>query len=86
MLYFGFHWREQLRVALAIELTDEQEKELMRLARSRRTSVRLAQRAHIVLLAAQGLQNKDIAEQLGVGRVQVARWREPRVLVTSCRR
>jgi transposase len=29
-----------------------------------------------VLLAAQGLQNKDIAEQLGVGRVQVARWRE----------
>jgi transposase len=36
----------------------------------------LAQRAQIVLLAAQGLQNKDIAEQLGVGRVQVARWRE----------
>jgi uncharacterized protein YjcR len=29
-----------------------------------------------VLLAAQGLQNKDIAEQLGVGRVQVSRWRE----------
>ena len=76
MLYFGLHCREQLRVAPAIELTDEQEKELMRLARSRRTSVRLAQRAHIVLLAAQGLQNKDIAEQLGVGRVQVARWRE----------
>ena len=29
-----------------------------------------------MLLAAQGLQNKDIAEQLGIGRVQVARWRE----------
>jgi transposase len=30
-----------------------------------------------VLLAAQGLQNKEIAEQrLGIGRVQVARWRE----------
>ena len=41
-----------------------------------RTSVRLSQRARIVLLAAQGLQNKEIAEQLGVGRVQVARWRE----------
>ena len=39
-------------------------------------SVRLAQRAQIVLLAAQGLQNKAIAEQLGIGRVQVARWRE----------
>ena len=36
----------------------------------------MTQRAQIVLLAAQGLQNKDIAEQLGIGRVQVARWRE----------
>src|SRR4030081_1169160 len=76
MLYFGLHWSEQLRVAPAIVLTDEQESELTRLARSKRTSVRLAQRARIVLLAAQGLQNKDIAEQLGIGRVQVARWRE----------
>ncbi|WP_213960007.1 helix-turn-helix domain-containing protein, partial [Variovorax sp. dw_954] len=40
------------------------------------TSVRLAQRARIVLLAADGIQNKDIAEQLDIGRVQVARWRE----------
>jgi transposase len=76
MLYFGLHWSEQLRVAPAIELTEDQEGELTRLARSKRTSVRLAQRAQIVLLAAQGLQNKDIAEQLGIGRVQVARWRE----------
>src|SRR3970040_2496767 len=76
MLYFGLHWREKLRVAPAISLTEEQERELTRLARSKRTSVRLAQRAQIVLLAAQGLQNKDIAEQLGIGRVQVARWRE----------
>ncbi|MCM0608845.1 MAG: IS630 family transposase [Ideonella sp. WA131b] len=76
MLYFGLQWSEKLRVAPGIELTDEQEVELTRLARSKRTSVRLAQRAQIVLLAAQGLQNKDIAEQLGVGRVQVARWRE----------
>ena len=54
----------------------DQEAELTKLARSKRTSVRLSQRARIVLLAAQGLQNKDIAEQLGVGRVQVSRWRE----------
>jgi len=65
-----------MRVAPAIELTKEQQDELMKLARSKRTSVRLAQRAQIVLLAAQGLQNKAIAEQLGIGRVQVARWRE----------
>jgi transposase len=76
MLYYGLHWSEKLRVAPAIILTNEQESELTRLARSKRTSVRLAQRAQIVLLAAQGLQNKDIAEQLGIGRVQVARWRE----------
>lgn len=76
MLYYGLHWSEKLRVAPTIVLTDEEESELSRLARSKRTSVRLAQRAQIVLLAAQGLQNKDIAEQLGIGRVQVARWRE----------
>ena len=64
-----------MRVAAAIELTDEQEVELKKLVRSKRTSVRLSQRAQIVLLAAQGLQNKDIGEQLGVGRVQVARGR-----------
>ena len=51
-----------MRVAPSIELSNEQEVELTRLARSKRTSVRLAQRAQIVLLAAQGLQNKDIAE------------------------
>ena len=76
MLYFGLHWRQRVRVAPAIVLTDEDKSELAKLARSKRTSVRLAQRARIVLLAAQGLQNKDIAEHLGIGRVQVARWRE----------
>ena len=76
MLYFGLHWSKQLRVAPVVVLSDEQEAELIKLARSKRTSVRLSQRARIVLLAAQGLQNKEIAERLGVGRVQVARWRE----------
>ena len=46
------------------------------MARSRTVSVRLAQRARIVLLAALGMQNKDIANALGVGRVQVGRWRD----------
>lgn len=64
-----------MRVAPVIELTPEQEAELSKLARSKRSSVRLAQRAQIVLLAAQGLQNINIAQQLGIGRVQVARWR-----------
>ena len=65
-----------MRVACKIELTEQERAELMRLVRSGLTSVRLAQRAHMVLLAADGLQNKEIATQLGVGRVQVARWRQ----------
>ena len=65
-----------MRIAPEIVLTNEERGELMRLARSKLTSVRLALRARIVLLAAQGVQNIDIAAQLNVGRVQVARWRE----------
>ena len=64
-----------MRVAAQIELTYEERTELTALARSKLTSVRLALRARIVLLAAQGLQNTDIAAQVGVGRVQVSRWR-----------
>ena len=65
-----------MRVATEIVLTHEERAELTRLVRSKRTSVRLALRANIVLLAASGRQNKDIAVELSVGRVQVARWRE----------
>jgi len=65
-----------MRVALEIILTDEERAELMKRVRSRLTSVRLEQRAGIVLLAADEFQNKDIAQMLGIGRVQVARWRQ----------
>jgi transposase len=68
--------RIQMRVAAEIVLTPEEYVELTALVRSKLTSVRLALRARIVLLAAKGLQNKDIAAQVGVGRVQVSRWRE----------
>jgi transposase len=76
MLYYEAMWRTRVRVAPEIVLTDEERAELAKLVRSKLTSVRLMQRARIVLLAADGLQNKDIAQQLGVGRVQVSRWRE----------
>jgi len=65
-----------MRVAVEIVLTKEQKKELTKLVRSKLTSVRLAQRARIVLLAADGWRNKDIADELCVGRVQVSRWRD----------
>jgi transposase len=76
MLYFAFPRSEQLRVAPTIVLSDEEEAELTRLVRSKVTSVRLVQRARIVLFAAQGMQNKDIADEVGVGRALVGRWRE----------
>lgn len=65
-----------MRVAPKIRLTVEERAELSRLVRSKLTSVGLSQRAQIVPLAADGMQNKDIAAKLDVGRVQVARWRQ----------
>lgn len=58
------------------DLTSEEHSELARIVASRLSSVRLSQRAQMVLLAADGLQNKEIADRLGVDRMQVARWRQ----------
>jgi len=65
-----------VRVATEIVLTEEEREELQAVVRSRLTSVRLALRAQIVLMASEGQQNKVIAVQLDIGRAQVSRWRE----------
>lgn len=65
-----------MRIATRIELSAQEEQRLKKLAASNTASVREARRAHIVLLAAQGKTNQEIAEVLGIGRVQVGRWRE----------
>lgn len=64
-----------MRVAPEIVLTEDERMELTKLAASGLTSVRLSRRSRLVLLAADGMQNREIAEQLGIGRIQVARWR-----------
>lgn len=64
-----------MRVAAEIVLTPEELCELTKIVRAKFTSMGLAQRARIMLLAAKCLRNKEIIEQLG-GRVQVSRWRE----------
>jgi len=64
-----------MRKASAIELDEAQRKKLLKLANSNTTEVRLARRASIVLLAADGFDNHDIGEMVDVGRVQVGRWR-----------
>ncbi len=65
-----------MRTASVIELTEEQRQQLQRWTRSSTVSVRLARRARIILLAAEGMDNYRISAELGVGRVQVGRWRK----------
>ncbi|MBL8325083.1 MAG: helix-turn-helix domain-containing protein [Rubrivivax sp.] len=65
-----------MRVAKAIELDAQTQRELHALSQRKRIEVRLQQRARIVLLAAKGVQNKDIAVEVGLDRRQVALWRE----------
>lgn len=64
-----------MRVAKAIILTDEERITLTKWARGRSTPARLVQRAKIVLAAADGRENKDIAAQLGCTPRTVGTWR-----------
>ena len=64
-----------MRVAAEITLSAEEHRKLEKWAATRSTSVRLRERARIVLMAAQGMTNKAIAAQLGVDANKVGRWR-----------
>ena len=58
-----------------LELDAAEYAELRRIVRRRKTSQRLAQRARIVLLAAEGVSDVAIAEKLDTTRETVGRWR-----------
>jgi transposase len=64
-----------LRVAERISLTEEQKLQLGACARGRKVERRLAERASIILLAAENADNLEIAAKLGISRQTVARWR-----------
>jgi transposase len=64
-----------MRVAPPILLTAAQRNALRAVADSRTVSVRFAQRARMILLAADGKQDLQIAAEVGVRRQAVARWR-----------
>ena len=64
-----------MRVAPTIVLTNEERSQLERYARGRSTPMRLVTRARIVLHAAAGEQNCDIARSVGTTRRAVGRWR-----------
>src|SRR6266446_8463949 len=59
-----------------VSLSQEQQDELERFARSRTLAARLVERARIVVRAAAGLDNQEIAEEMGLCRQTVGRWRE----------
>lgn len=65
-----------MRRATRITLTDDERPTLERWARGRRPPARLVLRAKIVLRAAAGRQNKDIAVALHTDRECVGRWRQ----------
>jgi transposase len=64
-----------MRVAQSVELSERETKMLTSWARGRRTPTRLTKRARIVLMAAQGQQDKAIGELLGIDPRQASRWR-----------
>jgi transposase len=64
-----------MRVAVAITLTNAEKATLERFARGRSTPARVVLRAKIVLKAAEGLENKVIAEQLETLQKTVGLWR-----------
>jgi Homeodomain-like domain len=65
-----------MRVASAITLTDQERNELEKLSRGGQSSIRARERSLIVLRAADGFQNKEIAQRTGIDRGKVGRWRQ----------
>jgi transposase-like protein len=59
----------------SITLTDRQRKMLVHLRRRETTTQRLARRVRIVLAAADGANNEQIARELGLNRETVRLWR-----------
>jgi transposase len=64
-----------MRVAVAIELSDEERSVLVKWSRGRSTPSRLVKRAQVVLLSAAGLRNDEIAQRVGMARGPVGMWR-----------
>jgi transposase len=65
-----------MRIAPAITLSSEQRATLEQRARSRSFPARVVERARIVLLAAAGQQDKDIAARMKMTPKKVSRWRK----------
>lgn len=65
-----------MRVAVTIELTAKERAKLEAIKKARSSSVRVRERSAIILLAADGLENKEIARRLGQDKMKVGKWRQ----------
>jgi hypothetical protein len=64
-------------------LTDGERSELEAWARRPKSAQALALRSRIVLSAAEGWGNTEVAERLGVNRMTVGKWRAGSLLIGS---
>ncbi len=64
-----------MRKAPSIKLTREERDELSKTARCQTGVMRDTLRARIILLAADGLKNQEIAQTLGTSGNSVGKWR-----------
>jgi len=65
-----------MRVAPPVVLDDQQRKTLEQWARSRSLPIRQVQRAKIILMAADGKQDLEIATAVNISNQKAARWRK----------
>ncbi len=63
------------KAAVAVALSDAEQRELESLARAHKTGQAMARRARIVLAAAAGLENKAICAEVGADANTVSKWR-----------
>ncbi|EQD27623.1 transposase, partial [mine drainage metagenome] len=64
-----------MRVAKSVVLGAEDDRQLRVLSKRKRVEARVQLRARIVLLAADGMSDKDIGRKLDTDRRVAARWR-----------
>lgn len=65
-----------MRVAPSVVLTEDQKRTLHQWARGRSLPARQVERARVVLLAAAGKQDLEIAAEIGISNQKAARWRK----------
>ena len=65
-----------MRRAVEVVLSDEEQTVLERYVRRGTTAQRLAQRARIILLCAEGRENQEVARRLHTSAFTVGKWRQ----------